>query len=444
MVRTALYIRVSTEEQKLHGLSIEAQRKALDDWAKQNGYVIAGHYEDNGISARKPASKRPALQRLLADIQAGKIDLVVFTKLDRWFRNVGEYYKVQEILDRHKVNWRTIHEDYETATAAGRLKVNIMLSVAQDEADRTGERIKRVFELKRAKGEPLTGHVPTGYKVEGKTIVKDPEKEEAINAFFRRYLATASVTDAIDYVAEQHGLHLKYQLASAILSKSAYWGDFKGIPCPAYITREEADRIASLRRHISRKTKENRVYLFSGLLFCGECGARMGGRCHKIGNVEKAEYNCPARYQKKGCGNRTNIRESAIEDFLLLTVMDRFKAYRSFAFSEEAQQRENYGLEVSKIKRKLSKLKELYLNDLLTLDEYRTDYEPLMSRLAQLEEAHKKQKLPPDFEAMSALLCNGWINVYMDLDRMERKTFWRMLLSRITVYSDRHIDYEFL
>ena len=139
------YVRVSTEEQAIHGLSIEAQTAALEDWAKSSGCKLLGIYTDAGISARKPASKRPALQQLLNDVRGGKGDLIVFTKLDRWFRNIAEYYKVQEVLEQHHVDWKTIQEDYDTSTASGRLKVNIMLSVAQDEADRTSERIKAVF-----------------------------------------------------------------------------------------------------------------------------------------------------------------------------------------------------------------------------------------------------------------------------------------------------------
>ena len=164
------YVRVSTEEQALHGLSIEAQTEALENWAAAHGHKVLGVYTDAGISARKPASKRPELQRLLADVQSGKGDLVIFTKLDRWFRNIAEYYKVQEILERHHVDWKTIQEDYDTSTASGRLKINIMLSVAQDEADRTSERIKAVFEIKRQKREPLTGDCPTGYRMEASPL----------------------------------------------------------------------------------------------------------------------------------------------------------------------------------------------------------------------------------------------------------------------------------
>ena len=93
--RAALDIRVSTEEQAVHGLSIEAQREALDAWAETAGVQVAGHYIDAGISARKSAAKRPELQRLLSDVEAGAVDLIVFTKLDRWFRNIAEYYKCE-------------------------------------------------------------------------------------------------------------------------------------------------------------------------------------------------------------------------------------------------------------------------------------------------------------------------------------------------------------
>ena len=188
-MRIALYARVSTEEQAIHGLSIEAQSEALEEWAKQEHANVVGTYIDAGISARKPASKRPSMQRLLADIERGKIDMVVFTKLDRWFRNIAEYYKVQEILERHGVNWRTIHEDYDTSTASGRFKVNIMLAVAQDEADRTSERIKAVFDSKRKRGEVVSGSVPPGVKIENKKHVVDPDVAPMVQDIFQFFIS---------------------------------------------------------------------------------------------------------------------------------------------------------------------------------------------------------------------------------------------------------------
>ena len=297
MKRLLGYVRVSTEEQAIHGLSIEAQTAALHEWAKSNGHKLVDVYTDAGISARKPASKRPELQRLLADVAAGKGELIVFTKLDRWFRNIAEYYKVQEVLEKYHVDWRTIHEDYDTSTAAGRLKINIMLSVAQDEADRTSERIKAVFEVKRQKLEPLTGDCPTGYRIKGKRFIKDPDLEEAVNGFFQVYLARGSISAAREE-AERHGLKLQYIRAHKMLKSTAYYGryfDADGMT-PPYITKEEFDKIQSMRRHIVRKTEKNRVYIFSGLIVCGLCGGRMGGRVNT--NQESRFYNCTSHYQK--------------------------------------------------------------------------------------------------------------------------------------------------
>lgn len=329
MKRVFLYVRVSTEEQAIHGLSIEAQTAALEEWARANRHKVVGVYIDAGISARKPASKRPELQRLLADAAAGKGDLIVFTKLDRWFRNIAEYYKVQEVLEKHHVDWKTIHEDYDTTTASGRLKINIMLSVAQDEADRTSERIKAINEMKRQKREPLTGDCMPGYKIEGKKYVKDPQLEAAVTGFFQTYLSRGSISAAIDE-AERLGLKLQYQRAHKMLDSTAYYGryfDADGMT-PPYITKEQFETIQTMRRRIVRKSPKNRVYIFSGLIVCGECGKRMGGRVNT--NQESYYYNCQAHYIRNAvCSNRTNLVQRKIESFLLETIREKMEQQKA-------------------------------------------------------------------------------------------------------------------
>ena len=109
--RVGLYGRVSTEEQAIRGFSIEAQVDALKEHCKKNNMKIVDIYLDEGISGAKPPLKRPALKRLLEDVESGKIDMILFTKLDRWFRSVKEYFKVQDVLDNNKVEWKAIQED---------------------------------------------------------------------------------------------------------------------------------------------------------------------------------------------------------------------------------------------------------------------------------------------------------------------------------------------
>ena len=124
--RCAIYIRVSTEEQYLNGLSLPAQKKVLTEYAEQNGYLIVDYYADEGISARKPMKYRKDLLRLLEDVKKDKIDMILVTKLDRWFRNIKDYNITEEILQSHHCYWKTIFENYDSSTANGQMVINII------------------------------------------------------------------------------------------------------------------------------------------------------------------------------------------------------------------------------------------------------------------------------------------------------------------------------
>lgn len=443
MTRAALYIRVSTEEQARHGLSLGEQRADLEAYAKAHGMAVVGVYEDAGISARKSYKRRPELLRLLEDCRAKKVDVILFIKLDRWFRNVGNYYAVQDILDQCGVNWQATKEDYETQTAAGRLKVNIMLSVAQDEADRASERIKFVFEGKRARREPLTGNTPTGYKIQGKAIVKDPETEAAVTAFFKKYLACGSVSETQAYILTEFGLRIEYQLASKMLNSPVYYGHYYGVDgmAPPYISKDEFDRILSMRNHTVRKVMQNRIYLFSGLIVCGECGAHLGGRTNLRNKVPL--YNCPGHYVKRsGCPNKTNLSERKIEAYILDTL--ELKVQQAKISAENRRQRvpqKNYRAEISALKSKISKLKELFLNDLISIDEYKRDFEDFNAKISDLE--RRQSAVPePDFSQLDQLLSGNWREVYQALPKDKKRDFWRIIMQEIRLYADRHIEYD--
>ena len=441
MKRVFLYIRVSTEEQAIHGLSIEAQTAALEEWARSNRHKVVGVYIDAGISARKPASKRPELQRLLDDVRAGAGELIVFTKLDRWFRNIAEYYKVQEVLEKNHVDWKTIHEDYDTTTASGRLKINIMLSVAQDEADRTSERIKAINEMKRQKREPLTGDCMPGYKIEGKKYVKDPQLEAAVTGFFQTYLSRGSISAAIDE-AERLGLKLQYQRAHKMLDSTAYYGryfDADGMT-PPYITKEQFETIQTMRRRIVRKSPKNRVYIFSGLIVCGECGKRMGGRVNT--NQESYYYNCQAHYIRSAdCSNRTNLVQRKIETFLLETIREKMEQQKTELEARPLRKQRDYRGEIAALRGKIDRLKDLYVNDLITLEQCRNDQRIYLNKIEALEKEASQTKTP-NFEDAERILSTGWKTVYKSLKDEKKQEFWRLLIKEIRIYPDRHIEYD--
>ena len=117
VIRVGLYIRVSTEEQARHGYSIESQKARLTEWSKEHNYNIVDFYIDEGKSARTKLSNRKELLRLLDDVNDEKIDRIVIWRLDRWFRNVADYYRVQDQLEKNNVDWECTDEDYNTTTS---------------------------------------------------------------------------------------------------------------------------------------------------------------------------------------------------------------------------------------------------------------------------------------------------------------------------------------
>ena len=221
--RSALYIRVSHEEQAMNGYSLQAQENRLRQYALEHNYQIVECYRDEGISARSRPGRRKEFARMLQDVQAGRIDCILFIKLDRWFRNVSDFYTYQAILDKYNVVWETTEEDYNTNTAQGRLYLNIKLSIAQNESDTTSERINFVFADKIKRGEVISGKLPLGYSIKDKHIVPD-EKAPIIRDVFNYYLKTKSIRQTMIYLAEKHGIVRAYPTITQLLRNEKYMG----------------------------------------------------------------------------------------------------------------------------------------------------------------------------------------------------------------------------
>lgn len=424
-MRVALYARVSTEEQARHGVSIEAQISALHKWAESAGHEIIGEYIDNGVSARKSPSKRPALQTLLSDIPAKKTELIAFAKLDRWTRNVKGYYQVQEVLDRHHVAWIAIQEDYETITASGRFKVNIMLSVAENEADRTSERIKAVFDHKVIMGEAITGALPLGLKIENKRLVPD-ENAEAARAVFEHYATNGNKQAARDMLQERFGISLPHLTISHMLQNPLYKGQYRDNTdyCEPIVPAELFDRVQiDLARRSTWKPPSGRVYLFAGLLVCAECGRRLTV-CTSGG--KRTRYRCPQHYMMKTCDHSTSIRESIIETQLLDYLADQVADQQVKITPKQKKPRINRAA----IEGKLSRLKELYIDGDITKDKYTAERDRLTAMLSEKQESPTKPIIA---------LGRDFAKSYVDIPQERKKLFWREIIDHIDVDTENHL-----
>jgi DNA invertase Pin-like site-specific DNA recombinase len=190
-LRGAIYTRVSTEqglEQDFN--SLDAQREACEAYIKSQAHegwrLVRDRYDDGGFSGG--SMERPALQKLLIDVQARRIDVIVVYKVGRLTRSLADFAKLVETFDAHGVSFVSVTQSFNTTTSMGRLTLNVLLSFAQFEREVTGERIRDKISASKKKGMWMGGVVPLGYRVEERALRIVEDHAAIVRSLFRRYL----------------------------------------------------------------------------------------------------------------------------------------------------------------------------------------------------------------------------------------------------------------
>lgn len=444
LIRVALYIRVSGEEQKIKGLSLESQRERLEAYAREQGWVIVGIYIDAAKTARKKLHKRSEFQQMLDAVRHDEVDMLLFTRLDRWFRSVPDYYKVMEVLEAHNCEWKTIDdgEGYDTTTASGRLYINIKLSIAQNEADLDGERIDVVFDSKVQHGTVLSGKCPFWLRVnDEKRLELVPEKTAILQDAFDYYEQSTSQRATIKYIRETYGVNwcdatfrrmLHDKLAIGVYDRN---GRYNPNFCPAAISPEQFERVQELTKRNSRSNPTGKVYIFTGVLVCDECRHNMVG--YKTRGIYY--YRCNQHFQRGRCSHNHSAREDRVEAWLFEHLSDEIEKYEvSWDVQAAGRKKTAAGVERATLKRKLAKLKELYVNDLIDMEEYKKDYETYSAALLKLDEAQVEEK-KVDLSGVRQIVSKGFREIYDTLTREEKRTLWKSVLKEIRIDNDQNI-----
>jgi site-specific DNA recombinase len=197
-LRCGIYTRKSSEEGLEQDFnSLDAQREACEAFIasqKREGWAPVGEmYDDGGYSGA--TMERPAFQRLMADVSAGKIDVVVVYKVDRLTRSLSDFAKIVELFDRHAVSFVSVTQQFNTTTSMGRLTLNILLSFAQFEREVTGERIRDKIAASKKKGMWMGGQPSLGYDVKDRKLIVNTTEAETVRHIFRRYYELKSVRE---------------------------------------------------------------------------------------------------------------------------------------------------------------------------------------------------------------------------------------------------------
>jgi len=453
ILRAGLYERVSTEEQSKFGFSIADQEEALKEYCEKNSIKIVDHYKDEGISGAKPPLKRPALHRLIEDVKAGKIDIILFTRLDRWFRSVKEYFKVQDILDKHGVQWKAIRENYDTTTANGQMAITIFLAVAQNERDKGAERVKAVLKSKRKNKEACFGgpHKPMGYMKQKDEngvprLVKDPAEEEMTQEFWNILIKHNNLAKAIRHMNDVYGVTKNAKTWTRIARSPFYcgmWDDIEDF-CEPYVSMEDWLMIQETAERRRQDTRAKNTYLFSGMVRCPDCGCILCGS-YKV-NTRKGvqykylQYRC--RYKFTTCSYKHCPSEKKIEKWLLKNLRPLMEKEVLEHEIEKTKPKKKPKSKLPALKEKLRRLNVMYLAGNMSDEDYLKDDAELKAQIAKAE-----SELPPperDITPLQELLKTDFEGIYKTLDQEEKRRFWRGVIKEVHFKDKDIVDVTFL
>ena len=326
-----IYMRVSTEDQAREGFSLPEQKERLEAYCKFNGYRIVEYYTDAGISA-KTGNHRPEYDRMLEDGKQGKINIIIALKLDRITRSTRDWETLMDYLEKYNINIAFVNDDINTTTANGKMVSRIMMSVSQNEIERTSERTIIGLE-----GAIKQGHIPAraplGYKHIDKKLVPDPLTKDIVIRIYNLYfegLTYNTIAKLFNKEKVCGKTNWKDTSILKIITNVIYKGDYiqgKTTRNPRYfsdvvepiVSKELWDSCQVQKKKNQRNYMRSQTYIFLQKLKCQKCGRILaGGASHKI-KADKWYYY----YRCEKC--RGNIREHEIEDSIKELLSDIFE-----------------------------------------------------------------------------------------------------------------------
>lgn len=449
VVRVAKYVRCSSDEQKKNGYTIGDQLALLDDFASENGLISYDNYIDEGISATLEIHKRKDLARLIEDAKAGKFDVVIFKCIDRFFRNVGEYYECQKQLNKAGVTWLSIEEsDLDPNDPEAGFKINIYLTIAEYEAKKTSKRI-----LFNNKNRIKNKQVVTGSKnflfpwhvvgePRNRQLARDMERVEELYDILDFFECHQSKKATLGYYNVKYDKSMTMQTLTNLLTDTLLYGEYKGVSdyVEAYISKERFDNIQEiLKNNVRHNEKTDSVFLFSGILKCPECGCGLSGNRYVRKYTIGYSYRCNRSRIQKLCSFSLAPNEKKIEAQLLDNLEKYISKYVIEVERVEAKKKKPKKSQVVSIKKEMDRLNTMYRKGRIDEEEYDREYLTLENKLkvAQIEEGEPDKER--DISHLKDLLNNDWRSLYNKLDRHHKKAFWRKTIKKFSIDREKKI-----
>jgi len=396
-VIAGLYPRVSTDDQVREGFSLDEQEKEMKKLCMYKNYQIYKVYREEGVSAKN--MNRPKFQEMMQDLKDGKINRIIVYKLDRLTRSIQDLEVICKLIEKYHCSLDSVSEEINTDTAMGVFFIRMTTILAQLEIERTSERTK--FGLKgAAKNGHFCGKAPIGYRKINKKLVIDDLESEVVKEIFDDYVNGLSVCTITKKLNNKNALNRNWRTTTIdrMLSNYIYCGDYlygkraknmKPIHleniCPAIIDKETFKMVQTQKERNLKNYTRKHTYVYMQKIVCSKCNKIMGGS-------SSTSKNKPTQiYYKCNCCN-TRINEKKIEKPLMLFLNDMLDYYLLIDNNFKSFFNENLNIEIDKYNKmldkcnkKLKKIKEAYLDDLIDKDEFITEEKAIKSQINDLE-----------------------------------------------------------
>ena len=392
-----LYIRVSTEDQAREGFSLPEQKERLEAYCKFKGFVIKDYYTDAGISA-KTGNYRPEFERLKEDIKSKKINTIIALKQDRITRSIFDWEELMRFLEENDAYLDCVNDDINTTNANGKMVSRILMSVSQQEIERTSERTKVGLA-----GAIKQGHIPhqapLGYKHENKKLVIDHLTKDVVIRIFELYHKGMSYQKISTLFNKEQVLgktNWRDSSIVAILENEIYKGDFvhgKRTKHPTYyenvvepiVSKEMWEECQVQKKKNSKSYQRTLTYLFLQKLRCPKCNRILGGKATQKKNGHIYYY-----YYCHDC--KINFKESLVEEYFndFVNELVEYDSVVNQFFLPMIKQKfdepqEELKKDINKQKDKLERIKRAYINGVFSLEEYNDERKLVESALEKLQ-----------------------------------------------------------
>ena len=392
-----LYMRVSTEDQAREGFSLPEQKERLEAYCKFKGFVIKDYYTDAGISA-KTGNYRPEFERLKEDIKSKKINTIIALKQDRITRSIFDWEELMKFLEENDAYLDCVNDDINTTNANGKMVSRILMSVSQQEIERTSERTKVGLA-----GAIKQGHIPhqapLGYKHENKKLVIDHLTKDVVIRIFELYHKGMSYQKISTLFNKEQVLgktNWRDSSIVAILENEIYKGDFvhgKRTKHPTYyenvvepiVSKEMWEECQVQKKKNSKSYQRTLTYLFLQKLRCPKCNRILGGKA-----TQKKNGNVYYYYYCHDC--KINFKESLVEEYFndFVNELVEYDSVVNQFFLPMIKQKfdepqEELKKDINKQKEKLERIKRAYINGVFSLEEYNDERKLVESALEKLQ-----------------------------------------------------------